>query len=127
MDTTLVRLAVDPEQLRLLVTQGLRDIGKIIIPRPRNAHPRAAATLLEGLSLLLGERLAVVVCVDDRSTSLCLHGLLDGLGYGRESLYYEVGVAAREPESNGRAQRSVRLKGVGDFRDLRQVHGEWSR
>lgn len=128
MDTTLVKLSLEPLQTRLLVTQGPRDIGKVIIPTPTNAHPRAASTLLEGLSLFLGERLSVVLCVDDRSTSSCIHGLLDGFGYGQQSLYYEVGVAVRESDrSRRRGQRGARLDGVGDFRDLRQLHWGWSR
>ena len=125
-DMTLVRLSPEPTQTRLLVTQGRRDIGKVILPTSEGSHPRAAATLLEGLSLFLGERLSVVLCVDDRSSSSCVHGLLDGLGYGSRNVHYEVGVALREPPRR-RRERSERLEGVGDFRDLRQLHWGWSR
>jgi hypothetical protein len=103
-----------------LLTQGPRDIGKAILPRATSAHPRAAATLLEGLSLFLGERLSVVLCVDERSPS-CELGLLDGLGYGERSVFYEVGVAARMSAAARRAARAgLRLEG-SDFRDLRHL------
>jgi hypothetical protein len=102
------------------------DIGKVILPPAATVHRRAAATLLEGLSLFVGERLSVVLCVDDRSTSSCELGLLDGLGYGDKSVFYEVGVAARLSRERRRAARALRLPG-GDFRDLRQLGWEWSR
>jgi hypothetical protein len=126
MGITIVRLSAEPTQTRLLMTQGPRDIGKVILPRsPVSVHPRAAATLLEGLSLFLGERLSVVLCVDECSTS-CELALLDGLGYGERSIFYEVGVAARISPANRRAARTLRLPG-SDFRDLRQLTLEQTR
>lgn len=126
MKTTMVRVSPEPTRTRLLVTQGAMDIGKVILPPAPSAHPRAAATLLEGLSLFLGERLCVVLCVDERSTSSCELGLLDGLGFGERNVFYEVGVAARTSRSERRGARTLRLAG-GDFRDLRQLTWEWSR
>jgi hypothetical protein len=126
MGTTIVRLSAESTQTRLLMTQGARDIGKVILPRAPSAHPRAAATLLEGLSLFLGERLSVVLCVDEGSTSSCELGLLDGLGFGERSVFYEVGIAARESRASRRAARALRLAG-SDFRDLRQLTWEWTR
>ena len=119
MGTTIVRLSAEPTQTRLLMTQGPKDIGKVILPRAPSAHPRAAATLLEGLSLFLGERLSVVLCVDAHSTS-CELALLDGLGYGERSIFYEVGVAVRLSHADRRAGRSLHLAG-SDFRDLRRL------
>ena len=119
MGTTIVRLSAEPMRTRLLMTQGPRDIGKVILPRAPSAHPRAAATLLEGLSLFLGERLSVVLCVDEHSPS-CELALLDGLGYGERSVFYEIGVAARTSAADRRAGRALRLPG-SDFRDLRQL------
>jgi hypothetical protein len=125
MEPTIVRLSAEPTRTRLLMTQGPRDIGKVILPRAPSAHPRAASTLLEGLSLFLGERLSVVLCVDERSTSSEL-ALLDGLGYGERSIFYEVGVAARMSRADHRAARAVRLPG-SDFRDLRRLTLEGMR
>jgi hypothetical protein len=116
---TIIRLSAEQTRTWLLMTQGPKDIGKLILPRVESVHPRAATTLLEGLSLFLGERLSVVLCVDDRSpgSELCL---LDGLGYGAASLFYDVGVAARLPPRERRAARALRLAD-SDFRDLRQL------
>ena len=125
MSTTIVRMSAEPTRTRLLMTQGPMDIGKVILPRAPTAHPRAATTLLEGLSLFLGERLSVVLCVDEGSTS-CELALLDGLGYGERSIFYEVGVAARISPANRRAARTLRLPG-SDFRDLRQLTLEQTR
>jgi hypothetical protein len=125
MDTTIVRLSPEPTRTRLLITRGPTDIGKVILPPSPSVHRRAAATLLEGLSLFLGERLCVALCVDEDSTSSCELGLLDGLGYGERNVFYEVGVVARMSRVHRRAERALRLP--GDFRDLRQLTWEWSR
>ncbi len=127
MQNTLVRLSAEPTRTRVLITQGAMDIGKAILPPSSRAHPRAMAMLLEGLSLFMNERLCVVLCVDEQCSSSSSLGLLDGLGYGEQSLYYEVGVAARvSRREQERAQRAVHLTG-GDFRDLRQLNWEWAR
>jgi hypothetical protein len=110
----------------MLITQGPTDIGKAILPPSANAHPRATATLLEGLSLFLNERLCVVLCVDEHSASCRSLGLLDALGYGEPSVFYEVGVAARGCRaSRRRTERALQLSG-GDFRDLRQLSWGWT-
>ncbi len=127
MQNTLVRLSAEPTRTRLLITQGERDVGKAILPPSASAHPRATSTLLEGLSLFLGERLCVVLCVDEQSDSSCSLGLLDALGYGERSLFYKVGVAARVSRRDRvRAERALHLPGA-DFRDLRQLGWEWTR
>lgn len=124
MDKTLVRLCAEPTRTRMLITHGALDIGKAMLP-PVSAHPRATATLLEGLSLFVGERLCVVLCVDDRSSSSASLGLLDALGTSERSVFYDVGIATRlPPRERRRAAEAVRLQGV-DFRDLRQLGWEW--
>jgi hypothetical protein len=123
---TLVRLSAEPTQTRVLITQGSRDIGKAILPPSGSAHPRATATLLEGLSLYMNERLCVVLSVDEWSASSDSLGILDALGHGERSVFYEVAVAARLSRACRRKASSVlRLPG-GDFRDLRQLSWEWA-
>lgn len=125
---TLVRLSAEPTRTRVLITQGLTDIGKAVLPPSSTAHPRATAALLEGLSLFLNERLCVVLCVDEHSASCGSLGLLDALGYGERSVFYEVGVAARVSRADRRrGERVARMPGVGDFRDLRQLTWGWAR
>jgi hypothetical protein len=127
MESTLVRLSAENTRTRVLITQGTRDVGKVILPPSAEAHPRAAATLLEGLSLFLNERLAVVLCVDEESASYDSLGLLGPLGYGEPSVFYQVGVAAKTRARERRqAARAVSLS-TGDFRDLRQLTWEWAR
>jgi hypothetical protein len=123
---TLVRLSAEPTQTRVLITQGSRDIGKAILPPSGSAHPRATATLLEGLSLYMNERLCVVLSVDEWSASSDSLGILDSLGHGERSVFYEVAVAARlSRASRRRVGRVLRLPG-SDFRDLRQLSWEWA-
>lgn len=78
-------------------------------------HPRAAATLLEGLSLWYQRPLSVVLCVDDELNSSAL-GLCDALGYGQRSLHYEVGIAVTD-----RIPKRNRIIGLGDFRALQRI------
>jgi hypothetical protein len=86
-------------------------------------HPRAAATLLEGLALWHQEALSVVLCADSPDGG-CAMGLCDALGFGVRSLYYEVAIT-----SGARRPRRASLGGLGDFRDLQRLAllGEVSR
>ena len=77
-------------------------------------HRRAAATLLEGLSLWHQQPLSVVLYADAPDAG-CAMGLFDALGFGARTLHYEVGIALRD------GRRPRRLGGVADFRDLRQL------
>jgi hypothetical protein len=123
---TLVRLSAEPTRTRVLITQGPTDMCKAILPPSAGAHPRAIPTLLEGLSLLLNERLFVVLSVDERSASCDSLGLLDALGFGERSVFYEVGVAT-SPSRAARRQRGRVLQFAGgDFSDLRQLRWEWA-
>lgn len=123
--TTIVRLSPETTRTRLLMTQGPNDLCRASLPAMVSMHPRAMTTLLEGLSLIVGERLAVVLCVDESSSSSHAPGLLDELGYGEGSVFYDVAVAVRETRRE-RARRQ-RLEGMGDFRDLRQLDWGWTR
>jgi hypothetical protein len=44
-------MAPEPDRVRILATTPTRDVFKSILPSAKSAHPRAAATLLEGLAL----------------------------------------------------------------------------
>lgn len=107
------RLVIKPSSFktRLLLTFGDEEVMRAILPPPTELHAKAAATLLEGLSLWLGRPLSVVLCADVEGTSseLCL---CDGFGFGNRTLYYEVEVV--DPRR--------RPRGLGDFSDLRQLN-----
>lgn len=118
-----VTIAPEPTRVRILATQSERDILKAVLAPASSIHPRAAATLLEGLSLWYHQTLSVVLCADDSADSYGM-GLCDALGFGSRQLHFELGIAAAPRRRPRRA-----IAGLGDFRDLRQLSfsTEWSR
>jgi hypothetical protein len=118
METYRVVLSPSTSWTRVLVSQGPDELLRALLPPPsRVRHERALTTFLEGLSLWLDETLPVVLSVDVRQASFCL-GLTDELGIGTRSVYYRVEVLER----GYRRRRGTRIRGVGDFGDLRQLH-----
>jgi hypothetical protein len=115
-ETITVTIAPERDRARILVTTPTRDVLKAVLGPPEQAHPRAAATLLEGLSLWYQRPLSVVLSAAG-SDDGCALGLCDALGFGR-TLYYEVGIAMAERRGRRRPRD---LRGLGDFRDLRQL------
>lgn len=114
-DTITVAISPEPTRVRMLATTPERDILKAVLSPVRTAHPRAAATILEGLALWYQQRLSIVLCADELGNSSAL-GLYDGLGFGHRTLHYEVGVAYAPHRCRRRE-----LRGFGDFRDLREL------
>ncbi len=109
-------VTLDPRasETRLLMMEGRDERMRAVLGPATGAHPRAAATLLEGLSLWHQAALSVVVCADawDGSSSLRLE---DALGFGVRNVHFEVEVAVR----NGK-RRPRRISALGSFGDLRQ-------
>ena len=99
-----------PAATRLYLSHAEREVMRAILPPPTAAHPRAAATLSEGLSLWLQRPLSIVLCADAEGASSAL-GLCDGLGFGVTTAHFEVEVV--DP--------ARRRRGLGSFRDLRQL------
>lgn len=93
--------------------RGPQEIMRAILGPSKETHPRAAATLIEGLSLWYQRPLRVVLCVDDTLNSSALN-LCDALGFGQRAIHYEIGIAVRD-----RQPKRNRIGGVGDFRALR--------
>jgi hypothetical protein len=83
-------------------------------------HEQAAIALLQGLSLWFDDKLRVVLSVDAREAGFCL-GLTDEMGLGMRSVYFDVEVHDR----GARRRRGQRIRGVGDFADLRQLSLWW--
>ena len=113
-----VTVAPEADRTRVLVVENRREVLKAVLGPPSLVHPRAASTLLEGLALWYQTPLSVVLCVDERAGSSSLH-LCDELGFGHKSLHYEVGVAFADRHRRRAPRRD--LRGLGDFRDLRQL------
>ena len=115
MERITVVVAPEPTKVRLLARRGRHDLMKAVLGPAEQAHTRAAATLLEGLSLWHQQTLGVVLCVDEPLSGDTL-GLCNALGFGERNVHYEVGLAPRGPRRT--------IPGVGDFGDLRQL-GLW--
>jgi len=110
------------EDLKLLVTSPEGDdLIKARLPI-RPPHPRALLTLLEGIALFSGEPLyAVISAGEDRDAWLGSEPWCEDL-WPAESPLVRFDFAIPPP----RARR--RLRGVGDFRDVRQqLRLVWSR
>ncbi|MFA4973024.1 MAG: hypothetical protein WC683_10440 [bacterium] len=110
MTRLVVTLKPTPLATRLLVTNHEEEVLRAVLPPPSQAHPRAAATLLEALSLWFQEPLSAVLCADATGASSAL-GLCDGFGFGAKTVHYEVAVV--EPRR--------RRRRLGTFADLRRL------
>ena len=102
---------------RVLVTEGSDELLRAVLPSPSQLrHERATTTFLESLALLLDAKLHVVLSVDAKEAGFCL-GLTDEMGVGVRSVFFEVEVRDRRV----RRRSGRRIRGVGDFADLRQL------
>ena len=115
-DPLMVTVDPSPHTTRLLVMEGRDERMRAILGPACATHPRAPATLLEGLALWHQRPLAVALYVSERDDSSGLH-LYDALGMGERSVHYSVAVVARECRGRG---RRIPLRG-GRFADLRQL------
>jgi hypothetical protein len=117
METYKVVLSPSARWTRVMVTHGPDELLRAILPPPMQMrHERTVPTFLEALALWLDTTLPVVLSVDAQQAGFCL-GLTDELGLGARSLYYRVEVQER----GLRRRRGRRIRGVGDFGDLRQL------
>lgn len=111
-----VTIAPSETRTRILVMDGTDELLRAQLPPARQLpHRRAAATLLEGLSLWLDTRLHVALSADAQDACYYL-GLVDDLGCASRGVFFEVSLV----EPRGR-HRGKRIPGIGDFRDLRQL------
>lgn len=104
-----------PRETRLLVMEGRDERMRAILGPTTASHPRAAATLLEGLSLWHQQALSVVLCADVEASSSATR-MFDALGFGAKTVHYDVELALL-----GHPRRGRRIRGFGNFADLRQL------
>jgi hypothetical protein len=117
METYRVLIAPSAQWTRVLVNRGPDELLRAYLPCPREVrHERAVVTWLEGLALWLDTRLSVVLSVDVQATAYCL-GLTDEMGLGGHSLFHAVEVQER----GVRRRRGQRIRGMGDFGELRAL------
>lgn len=101
---------------RVLVTMGPDELLRAELPSlDKVRNQRAVTALLEALSLWLDARLCVALSAAHPEAYFSF-GLTDELGLGARSVFYAVEPVAKEPRRRGR-----RLRGVGDFAELRQL------
>ncbi len=118
MDSYRLLLSPSSKWTKVLLTHGPDELLKALLPPPSQVrHERAAMTLIEGLSLWLDTTVPVALSVAAADAGFCL-GLTDEMGMGMRSVFYRVDVT--EP-ADVRRRRGIRIPGVGDFRDLRQL------
>lgn len=105
--------------VRLLMTDPERsEVLKAVLP-PFPQHPRALLTLLEALSLWVGEPLTAAISAEPAVDRRCAEALFgDGL--------LPVDSALVRFDVIGPVHRRRTIAGVGDFRQLRLLHGRWS-
>lgn len=110
--TAIVRMRLTEGATRVLVTEPSgSELLKAHFPSAAGAHRMATRTLLEAVSHLCNARLHVVLSADSEAIGFA-QGLCDGLGLGLGTAYYEV-------ELLQRGEGGRRVRGLGDFRDLR--------
>lgn len=115
MERITVTMQPLPRETRLLVMAGRDEVLRAILGPATASHPRAAATLLDGLSLWHQQALSVVLCADGPDSSSATR-MFDDLGFGVKTVHYDVEVAFPAHPRRGR-----RIHGFGNFGDLRQL------
>lgn len=112
--TVIVRMSLTENATRVLVTEPSgSEVLKAHFASASDAHRTAVRTLLEAVAHLCNARLHVVLSADSEAIGF-VQGLCDGLGLGLDTVYYDVELLRR-----GEGRRRVR--GLGDFRDLRSL------
>ena len=115
MERITVTMQPLPRETRLLVMAGRHEVMRAILGPTTASHPRAAATLLEGLALWHQQALSVVLCADVEECSSATR-MIDDLGFGTKTVHYHVDLAFCAHRRRGR-----RIHGLGNFGDLRQL------
>lgn len=102
--------------LQLLVMDSEGDLVKAKLPL-RSEHPRALVTVLEGLALWQGDRLDAVQYVDAKAPDYIDWAFPNADLRGHRSPLVDFSTRV-----HGRAKD--RIRGVGDFRQLRLLGGD---
>ena len=117
MNEEQLRITLKPElhETRVLMTRGVDEVFKAVLPPPSQMHCRAASTLVEGIALWYQRKVSVVLYADVSEERFAM-ALCDGLGFGLTNVHYEVDVV-----TPGNQRRGRRIPGLGKFGELRQL------
>lgn len=111
-----VTLVPSDTTTRVLVMQGEDELLRAELPPfSRVRHEQGVTRLLEALSLWLDQRVCVALYAADSEHTFRLD-LVDELGAGARTVFYAV-----EPLPVPERRRGKRLRGVGDFAQMRQL------
>ena len=111
-----VMLVPSETRTRVLLMQGQDELLRAVLPPMSKLRNQQSVTrLLEGLSLWMDQRVCVALCAAELGDSSRL-GLTDELGAGARGVHFAV-----EPLPLASPPRPRRLRGVGDFGDVRQL------
>jgi hypothetical protein len=113
----MVTIKASSAETALLVKQGPDELMIARLGPGSFAHRRALPALMEALALWFQSRIYVVLCAQTEEVASST-GLVDGLGCGLGTLHFEVDVLLPGPRRAG-----ARLRGLGDFRELRREAG----
>jgi len=112
-------ITVTVRETRVLVQDATGDrLLARLPPLGAAAHARALPSLLESIALWCGATVPVVLYVDETS-DWERSGLCDALGFGLETLFFEIEVVPLEH----RRHRAKRLTGLGSFASERAARG----
>jgi len=115
MESYTIAFRLGNGQVRLSLMRGEDELLRARLPPPDQFWTgKPAKALLESLAIWLDARLRVVLDAKDPADGFCLE-LTDELGIGQRTLFYEVVTVERA------RRRPSRLRGVGDFKDVRQL------
>ncbi len=113
----LATITAQSASTRILIQSGGQDLLIARLGSLQSAHRHALRTLLEAVALWHEAQVRVVLCVDEQC-DWERTGLLDALGFGRETLHLDIDVI---PAQSAR-RRAKRIGGLGSFaRERRQM------
>lgn len=116
MQSVWMAIRPGPTVARILAMQGPEKTLLKANLDPNPAHPRALPYLLEAIAMWQGQKVRAALCVDESARSFGTTHYPDVLIDAANTPLYDLEwapVRARRQRDN--------LRGLGDFRDLRQL------
>jgi hypothetical protein len=115
MESLWVGIDPHPTETRILAMAGPSETLLKARLRPHPQHPRAAAILLEALSLWQGATVRAALCADTEPPLFDTGSWIDALLLGQGAPLYEVALVPR------RRRRRRDGLGLGDMAELAQL------
>ena len=107
-----------PRSTRVIATVGVRKTLLKAQLATHPSHPRAISTLLEALALWEGRRVHAVLVADDKANMSGMSTYRDSLEVIDPTPLFRLDVVGHLRHE---APDNTAVRGMGDFRDLRQL------